>query len=187
MELKLKLNVFLLNQTVEKKTSVLVKKYLQKREKIQKEADKKFKEQAKKSCKPGYIKRSGYKISRENSKDTWIPPKCIKSPLGRSTKGKKDIVILEKGVLEKYGYENVLNLTELQRHRALKKAIKKIKPLSVYRRILAIATLNKNKDPKLSKILKNDAEWIKIQKEYIENKASNKKTSKKTLKKGSKK
>ena len=88
-------------------------------------------------------------------------------------------VILEKGVLEKYVYKNVLNLTKLQHHKVLKKAIKKIKPLSVYRRVLEIATLNKNKDSKLSKILKNDANLIKTQKEYIENEASNKKGFKK--------
>jgi hypothetical protein len=80
-----------------------------------------------------------------------------------SKKGsKKAIIIVDKDVLGKYGYDNIKNISANKRHIALKKALKELKPLSVYRRLIAIATLNKNKDVKLHDILRDDAEWIKI-------------------------
>jgi hypothetical protein len=66
--------------------------------------------------------------------------------MGRSTKGPKLITLMEKDVLKPFGYENVLSMDKLSRQKALKKAIQTIKPLSIYRRIIAITTLNKNKD-----------------------------------------
>ena len=39
--------------------------------------------------------------------------------------------------------------------------IQEIKPLSVYRRLIAILTLNKNKDNELYEILRTDAKYIK--------------------------
>ena len=81
---------------------------------------------------------------------------------------------MEKDVLKPFGYKNIDMLDKSSRHIALKKAIRAIKPLSVYRRIIAIATLNKNKDVKLYNILREDAEWIKTQPEYIDKKSSKK-------------
>lgn len=83
-----------------------------------------------------------------------------KGPIKRGSK-KKVIVIIEKDVLGKYGYDNIKNISATKRHIALKKALKELKPLSVYRRLIAIATLNKNKDNELFDILRNDAEWVK--------------------------
>ena len=97
---------------------------------------------------------------------------------------------MEKDVLKPYGYENIEVMTKSARHISLKKAIKAGNPLSIYRRIIAIATLNKNKNEKLYKILREDADWIKTQPEYLVKKASKKsfkKTSKVTSKKLSKK
>ena len=76
---------------------------------------------------------------------------------------KKVIIIIEKDVLGKYGYDNIKNISATKRHTALKKALKELKPLSVYRRLIAIATLNKNKDNELFDILRNDADWVKKQ------------------------
>ncbi len=76
----------------------------------------------------------------------WVAPWCIPSVMGRSTKGPKLITLMEKDVLKPFGYENVLSMDKLSRQKALKKAIQTIKPLSIYRRIIAITTLNKNKD-----------------------------------------
>jgi hypothetical protein len=74
---------------------------------------------------------------------------------------KKVIIIVDKDVLGKYGYDNIKNISANKRHNALKKALKELKPLSVYRRLIAIATLNKNKDSEVHDILRADAEWVK--------------------------
>ena len=66
---------------------------------------------------------------------------------------------LEKGTLTKFGYS--MKNTEQSRHKSLKKAIKSIKPLSIYRRLNALYVLNKNKHPDNAKIFKDDAEWLK--------------------------
>ena len=66
---------------------------------------------------------------------------------------------LEKGTLTKFGYS--MKNTMKKRHISLKKAIKHIKPLSVYRKLNALYVLNKNKHPKNASIFKKDAKWIK--------------------------
>jgi hypothetical protein len=183
-----------------KKTSKILKKYIEKKESKQKQSRQKFPKEAKMKCKSGEIKREGYytkshalhtKSGEEiNVKGHWVAPGCIPSVLGRSTKGPKLITLMEKDVLKPFGYKNVDTMSKSSRQKALKKAIQAIKPLSIYRRIVAIATLNKNKDAKLHKILREDADWIKKQPEYIKQKASkvsSKKSSKKVSKKSSKK
>jgi hypothetical protein len=175
-----------------KKTSIELKKYIEKKESKQKQSRQKFPNEAKQKCGPGQIMREGYYIKTHPShtksgkvtsvKSHWVSPGCIESPLGRSTKGPKLITLMEKDVLKPFGYENVESISKSSRHTALKKAIQSVKPLSIYRRIIAIATLNKNKDAKLYKILREDADWIKTQPEYLTGKAS-KKSSKKSSKK----
>lgn len=185
-----------------KKTSVELKRYVQKKEKMHEMARKKFSKEMPKKCPKGYILKEGYKIEPHKShsktgkvtnvKETWVKPTCVKSQVGKSEKGQKLITIMEKDVLAKYGYDHVKNLNKRERATALRKAISEIKPLSVYRRLIALATLNKNKDEELYKILREDADWIKTQTEYTTQKASSKKSkskkaSKKTSKKASKK
>ena len=99
---------------------------------------------------------------------------------------------MNKDVLGKYGYSNIKSLSKTERHSALRDALKKIKPLSVYRRLVALATLNKNKDEELFITLRSDADWIKTQDIYIKSKnikkVSKKRDSKiKSSKKASKK
>lgn len=171
-----------------KKTSKELKKYIEKKESKQKQARQKFSKEASEKCKSGQIKREGYytkahkshsKLGEEiNVKGHWVAPRCISSVMGRNTKGDKLITLMEKDVLKSFGYKNIDSMNKSDRQKALKKAIQTIKPLSIYRRIIAIATLNKNKDYKLYKILREDAKWIKTQPEYIKEKTS-KKTSKK--------
>ena len=178
-----------------KKTSKELKKYIEKKESKQKQARQKFPKEATEKCGVGQIKREGYytkahkshTISGEeiNVKGHWVAPGCISSVMGRSTKGPKLITLMEKDVLKPFEYKNVVSMNKSDRQKALKKAIQTIKPLSIYRRIIAIATLNKNKDLKLYKILRDDAKWIKTQPEYIKQK-SPKKSSKKTSKNPSK-
>ncbi len=179
------------------KTSSKVKAYLAEREAMHKLAREKFPKAASKKCPKGYIMREGYKRASYKShsksgkktsvKSNWTAPSCIKSVVGKSEKGEKLIVIIDKDVLGKYGYNNITVMKQTDRHRALRKAIKANKPLSIYRRLIAIATLNKNKDKKLYKVLREDAAWIKTQTEYIVKSSSKKSSSKKSSSKKSSK
>jgi hypothetical protein len=172
------------------KTSDIVKDYLKAKEKVHELARKKFSKESSKKCSKGHIMREGYKVNSHKShskngkeivvKEHWVKPECIKSQLNRSTKGEKVIVIIEKDVLGKYGYKNIKELSDKKRHKSLNRAINENKPLSIYRRIVALATLNKNKDSKLYEILKDDANWIKTQKEYKQSRS--KKSSKSSSK-----
>ena len=149
------------------KTSKILKKYLEKKDIMHKKAIDKF---GKSKCSKGSIMKEGYKrkpynkLSKSGSKihikSNWVSPTCIKSNSENSKKSKV-ITIMEKDILEPYGYKNIKNLTVVKRHNSLNKAIQDIKPLSIYRRLIAIATLNKNKNMELFKILREDAEYIK--------------------------
>jgi hypothetical protein len=101
--------------------------------------------------KKGSKSSSNKKGSKRNSKK------------GSKRNSKKVIIIIDKDVLGKYGYDNIKIISTTKRHTALKKALKELKPLSVYRRLIAIATLNKNKDSVLFDILREDADWVKEQ------------------------
>jgi hypothetical protein len=176
-----------------KKTSLEVKKYLKKKEKIHKAAMKRFSKEVPKKCPPGHILREGYKKKsyKSHSKKgkeinvagSWTKPECIPSVTGKSKKGSKLITIIDKDVLSKFGYFNIKTLSKGERHAALRKALKEIKPLSVYRRLVALSTLNKNRDIELYEILRSDADWIKTQDAYIKGKSTSKKDSKKSSKK----
>jgi hypothetical protein len=83
-----------------------------------------------------------------------------------SKRNSKVRILLRKDILGKYGYKDVKKTSKQKRHIALHKAINEEKPLSVYRRLVALSTLNKYKDPTLHDKFRDDAEWIKTQKEY---------------------
>ena len=134
-----------------------------------------------------------------NVKGYDVAPGCIKSVTGKSSKGKRLITIMDKDVLGQFGYRDVKSTSQSVRHDALRKALKMIKPLSVYRRVIALATLNKD-DKKLYKLLRDDAAWIKEQDIYVKSRElsaaksaaleakhrSSKKLSKRSSKKSSK-
>lgn len=159
---------------IQKKTKDVLEKIIKKKKKLQKEVDKKFPKVAKLKCPQGYIKKTSYKISERKNKKK-VPVKkfaveaeCIKTRVGKDKNIKDDEIkiAIKKGLFKNYGYENINDLTKIHRHRSIKKVLKKTNPLSVYRRMLAL--INLNKDEKLNKILKDDKDWIKSQKEYLE-------------------
>ena len=125
-------------------------------------------------CRSGQILRAGYKRKSYTKKSglrvksSWVAPKCIKSVTGRPHG--KQLFVLEKGTLSKFGYHNVENMSKEARHRALKKAMKGVTPLSVYRKLMAVGLVNKNTNPKMSKIVMSDAKWLKTTVEYKERK-----------------
>lgn len=96
-----------------------------------------------------------------------MPNKKSKSKSKSKYDKNKQLFHLDKGVLHKYGYENVKDKTTRERRIALNKALANgIKPLSLFRRINALYVLNKNQDPKLAMIFKKDRDFIKTTSAY---------------------
>ena len=127
------------------------------------------------SCSRGKIYRKSYTRKSYNKRIS-VPGSCITatSQTGRKTSDEqrrlikgKQLFILEKDRLKPYGYENINDLTISERRRALNRALKKEKPLSLYRRLNALSLLFENRDPVLSKKFKDDSEYVKTTKEYL--------------------
>lgn len=160
------------SQTGEKR-SLKDKEFLTKREKIHEEVDKEF---GNLKCPKGtiervgftknpykrksYTRKSGSKVHAAKIGPSLYPPVCIKKR-GEPTKGYKIPVHLNKGVLKKYGYNDVKNMSSKERHEALMKAKKDINPLSLYRKLIVVSTMNEHTNPEISKIFKSDANWVK--------------------------
>lgn len=156
------------------KSSNNLKKYIKSHEQTHKIANKHSKKSNKTKSGSKNSKISKLSKASKSSKTSYISKSTNKNNKSKN----KVIIPLEQDVLVKFGYSNIKLLSLFERRKALKRAIQKLKPLSIYRRIIAISTLNKNKDRDLYLILKADAEWIKKQTEYINQKANSKKSSK---------
>jgi hypothetical protein len=145
-----------------KKRVDMDKKLLKKLETIHSKARKIF---GTPKCKSGYILREGYHRKKsmrsgvKKIKSRWISPKCIKSKSGRPHG--KQLFVLEKGTLSKFGYSKINDLTLTQRKEALHKALQQLKPITIFKKLNAVSTLNKNTNPPLSKMFKRDANWVK--------------------------
>jgi len=79
----------------------------------------------------------------------------------RNTKSR--IGTLKKGLLTKFGYQNVTQLSQQERHEALKKAIRAYGALSVFRKLNAVYVYNRKTNPSHSKIFKTDSLWVRQQ------------------------
>jgi len=78
---------------------------------------------------------------------------------------KKSITFSHKRDLSQYGYKNVKNLSEYDRHVALASALKGFysKPggkTSLIRKLNALSLVQKKRDPQLSQLFKEDAEFV---------------------------
>ena len=78
-----------------------------------------------------------------------------------NTRKSKQLFVLKKGDLTKYGYH--ADLSEYKRHEALEKARSEYTSLSLFRKLNAVYLLNKNRDKKRAAIFKADANWVKKQ------------------------
>ena len=152
------------------KRSSMDKKIMTKKKKTYQQIRKRF---GSPKCKSGKVLREGYSRKSYTRKSgvfvtsTKVRPGCIKAvglSRKRGVKGTQ-LFILEKGTLTKYGYHS--NQSIVERREALKKALKNTKPLSLYRKLNALYVLNKNKNPPLAKLFRNDADWVKSTSEYI--------------------
>lgn len=71
-------------------------------------------------------------------------------------------MISSNGYLSRHGYVDVKEKTKLARHRALMRVIRSGEPpLGLFRRLNALMVLFKNKDKKLSRIFREDRDWVK--------------------------
>lgn len=113
-------------------------------------------------CVKGQIVREGH----YTKKHTVVCPVCIEATGLSQQTGKKgeQLFILERGTLGKYGYKSTLS--DSQRRRTLKRALQTLPALTVYRKLNAIALVNRNRNPTLSNLFKEDAEWVKTTNEY---------------------
>lgn len=111
----------------------------------------------------GYIlvHRRGYVARRGKTEYRVRPTTYRKKDIGAPGKGPKVIKIKRKGALIAVGYS--VHAPEDVRRRALRKAVEKYGPTSVYRMLLAQAVFRKRTDG-LEPKFRADAEWIK--KEY---------------------
>jgi len=109
-------------------------------------------------CPAGKIKRAAYMRKGKSGKKTAVAAKCIKNK-GAPGKAKRTI-LLEKNMLERYGYSNIKNKTKNEREEALKKAVDAFGYVEVIRRLVALANLNVRTNPELSNKVKNDQEMV---------------------------
>ena len=92
--------------------------------------------------------------------------KKSRSKRRKTIKKSKQLFVLEKGALIKYGYH--ADISENDRHQALSRALADgLKPLSLYRKLNALYVLNKNQNRALAKLYRKDANWIKDTPEYM--------------------
>lgn len=68
---------------------------------------------------------------------------------------------LRKGELTKFGYENVVKLSETERHTALTKAVAEYGSLGVWRKLNAVSIYTRRISPASSKVFKADMDWIR--------------------------
>ena len=81
-----------------------------------------------------------------------------KSSKRRSKRRSNIIPPLAKGTLGKYGYS--AKISTVKRRAALAKAVKAYGRNTVIRKLNAVKTLQKNKNPKVSSIFGSDMKWI---------------------------
>lgn len=81
-------------------------------------------------------------------------------PLRRKkSKSKVRIPVRKNGMLKKYGFSS--KLPDQERHKSLERAVQEYGALSVFRKLNAISTFNKNKNPALASKFNADKNWIK--------------------------
>jgi len=116
-----------------------------------------------KTCKSGYILRKGYTRKAYTKKtgthvaESVVSASCIPD-VGSPGKGVPGIGKLKKGELTELGYST--EKSDRSRHIAINVAVKKYGPLSVYRKLNAVAVYTRKTSPEKSKIFLKDRAYI---------------------------
>ena len=130
-------------------------------------------------CPPGMITRKsyvrkfsrglmekGYTVKRDTGLEYRIKPKhssvyvkagCVKKQGHVKFPGKLTGA-MRKGELKKHGY--AFDISESERHNALKKAVYEFGALGVFRKINAVARFSRYTNPAAYAVFKKDREWI---------------------------
>ena len=90
----------------------------------------------------------------------------LKKTNSKTKRSGGQITFSNNGELSQYGYKNVVELSQEKRQHALKKAMNEFfsspeKKLSLQRKLNALSIVNRNTNPKLSKIYRADHDWVK--------------------------
>ena len=110
-------------------------------------------------CKKGKIVRKGF-VSKRKGKEIVVEAACI-DDVGKPGKGEQLITGIEQINFDSVGYKHINSLSLMERRNALKKAVEKFTPLSVFRRLNALYVLNKNTNKTLSKLFLRDRNYVK--------------------------
>ncbi len=112
------------------------------------------------TCPSGQIVRSAYMRTNKNTGETTaVPASCINNK-GQPGKANKTIVMNENRDLGRYGYSNVKSLSNANREKALKEAVKAYGYVAVIRRLGAVAALTTRTNEELSKKVRNDQHMV---------------------------
>lgn len=114
-------------------------------------------------CPQGEIVRKAYSYMRKDGTRVHVPAKCV-ADRGLKGKGPKVLPTLKKGTLSAFGYTS--KDTKAKRRKMLREAVDGIGATLIFRKLNAVMILNRNTNPKISKIFQEDRDWIKI--EYMQ-------------------
>lgn len=113
-------------------------------------------------CPPGRIVRKSYvRIIKKTGKRVYVPASCIPDIGNPGKRIQPGIGPLRKGELRQFGYSNVKTLSETDRHSALKKAVKTLGSLTIWKKLNAIYVYNKNTNPQYAAIYNKDRNWVR--------------------------
>ena len=116
----------------------------------QSKQSKQFK-QSKQSKQSKQFKKSKQSKQSKQTKEKKIKPITLLSEIAK----------MDEGLLKKFKYTDIKYLNKTWRKIFLRHAIEKLGVNKVYRRLILLRTLNKNKDREMAKILNEDIEWLK--------------------------
>jgi hypothetical protein len=108
-----------------------------------------------------------------------VKSKCVKDR-GEKGKGPKLIPKLKKGLLAKYGYHDVMHMTQKARRTALRKALKAYGRDNLIDKLNAVVVLNKNTNPALSRRFAMDRNWVEKQKKRSRSRSRSRKRKSKS-------
>lgn len=133
----------------------------------------------------GQILRDAYFRKTKSGERVAVPSTCIKAVGKAASTGSKgkQLFVMEKDVLKPYGYEDIRHKSEEDRQVILRRALKDIPALALFRHLHALQGFFKRKDPALAAKFRQDKYFIQTTREW-ENRPTNPATkSRKSYKK----
>jgi hypothetical protein len=119
---------------------------------------------ARKTCPAGKILRHSYLRATRKGKKVHVRAACI-NDVGNPGKGlpggERGIGPLKSGDLIRFGYGNVVSLSEGRRHLALARAVAAYGSLTVFRKLNAVYVYTRRTAPASSAIFKADRDWVR--------------------------